>query len=120
MRGQPRIMQRVMQEAGADVSRIIAIMLGRLRMDINECIDIYQQLGTKIFAKKHPLYFLGKNKYDYRKLEKFVKDTARNQSRSHTERDDPDGPCMYDPGVVNATELTENERTRNRFVPCRV
>ena len=95
-------------------------MLGRLRMDIDECIKIYCQLGTKIFAKKQPLYFLGQNKYDYKKLEDLIKETDRRQSRSHPEQDDPDGPSMYDPGVVNATELTERERTRNRFVPCRV
>lgn len=89
-------------------------------MDIEQCIDVYDELGTKIFAKKQPLYFLGQNKYDYRRLEKFVQDTAREQSRLRTGRDDPDGPWLYDPGVVNATELTENDRTRNRFVPCRV
>jgi len=106
--------------ADADISRIIAMMLGRLRMDIDQCIEIYGELGTKIFAKKQPLYFLGQNKYDYKKLEKLVRDTAREQSRLPTSRDDLDGPWLYDPGVVNATELTENDRTRNRFVPCRV
>lgn len=113
------VIRRCMQ-AGADISRIIAIMLGRLRMDIDECIRVYRNLGTKIFAKKQPLYFLGQNKYDYKKLQKFVRDTAREQSRSPAERDNPDGLWLYDPGVVNAGELTERDRRRNRFVPCRV
>ncbi|CAD0087922.1 unnamed protein product [Aureobasidium vineae] len=40
---------------------------------------VYRDLGTKIFAKKQPLYFLGQNKYDYKKLEQFVKDDYRAQ-----------------------------------------
>lgn len=121
MRSRRRVVQRETVKADADISRIIAMMLGRLRMDIEQCIRIYGELGTKIFAKKQPLSFLGRNRYDYEKLEQLVKDIARDQSGLHPEGKDPDGPMLYDPGVVNnADELTVRETTRNRFVPCRV
>ncbi|KAH0265381.1 FabD/lysophospholipase-like protein, partial [Aureobasidium melanogenum] len=105
---------------GTSTGGIIAIMLGRLRMDIEKCIEVYQNLGTQIFAKKQPLYFLGQDKYDYKKLEKFIKETARHQSRLPTRQDDQDGPWMHDPSVLNKNEWTEGDRIRNRFVPCRV
>ena len=34
---------------------IIAIMLGRLRMDVQECIDIYLELADEVFSKVHIL-----------------------------------------------------------------
>jgi predicted acylesterase/phospholipase RssA len=37
---------------GADLSRIIAIMLGRLEMDVDECIATYRDLIGKIFKSK--------------------------------------------------------------------
>jgi Patatin-like phospholipase len=33
------------------ISRLIAIMLGRLRMSVEECIDQYEKLASKIFGK---------------------------------------------------------------------
>jgi hypothetical protein len=33
-------------------SRIIAIVLSRLEMDINECIDIYTDMSQRIFSRK--------------------------------------------------------------------
>lgn len=32
------------------IYRIIAIMLGRLRMTVDQCIDVYNDLSSKIFA----------------------------------------------------------------------
>lgn len=32
---------------------LIAIMLGRLKMSVEECIDEYRKLSPKIFVKKH-------------------------------------------------------------------
>lgn len=34
---------------------LIAIMLGRLRMDVDDCIDAYQELGPRIFQKRKTL-----------------------------------------------------------------
>jgi hypothetical protein len=98
---------------------IIAIMLGRLRMRIEDCIDVYKRLGTKIFSKKQPFSFLGQNKYSCEKLEEFVKTVARSQSVG-TYRANDGGPSLRDPGIVNKGEGESQNRARNRFVPCRV
>lgn len=35
------------------ICRLIAIMLGRLRMPIDECLSTYEDMGPRIFAKAH-------------------------------------------------------------------
>ena len=37
---------------GTSTGGLIAIMLGRLRMTIDECIDIYAMLSDRVFEKK--------------------------------------------------------------------
>lgn len=63
-------------ERQVDLIRIIAIMLGRLRMDIEDCIQIYKDLFKPIFSK--PGWKIGlkgdiKYRYDYRILEDAIK-----------------------------------------------
>ena len=42
-------------------------MLGRLRMDVQECIDIYLELADKVFSKVHhlPVNLLGRTQGRY-------------------------------------------------------
>jgi predicted acylesterase/phospholipase RssA len=40
---------------GTSTGGLIAIMLGRLRMSVEECINRFLRLSTKIFKLKHPL-----------------------------------------------------------------
>ncbi|CAD0115330.1 unnamed protein product [Aureobasidium uvarum] len=44
---------------GTSTGGIIALMLGRLRMSIEDCIHTYRNLGSEIFGKRQPFHFLG-------------------------------------------------------------
>jgi hypothetical protein len=39
--------------AGTSTGRLIAIMLGRLRMSVDDCIDEYKSLSSRVFTKVH-------------------------------------------------------------------
>ena len=60
------------------VHRIIAVMLGRLRMDVQECIRIYLQLAESVFSKVHyvPIHLLNgrtKSRYNQEALESAIR-----------------------------------------------
>jgi patatin-like phospholipase/acyl hydrolase len=62
---------------GTSTGGLIAIMLGRLRMSVNECIEAYTLLSDKIFEKKsHRININGKlqGRFDASKLESVIKD----------------------------------------------
>ncbi|KAH9877705.1 hypothetical protein J1614_002922 [Plenodomus biglobosus] len=63
---------------------LIAVMLGRLRMSITDCIHEYRALGTSIFGTRryHRL-----TKYDHRNLESAIKEVVRKNSREHEGED---------------------------------
>ena len=61
---------------GTSTGGLIAIMLGRLRMTIDECIDAYTSLSDKVFEKKsHRVNIKGKlqGRFDAAELERTVK-----------------------------------------------
>ena len=64
----------------ADGRRIIAIMLGRLRMSIRDCIDAYIRLSDKVFKKIHysPVSWRGRaqGRFDHKALETAIKDVV--------------------------------------------
>lgn len=67
---------------------IIAIMLGRLEMDIDDCIDTYTSMFKKIFGKKVlPLNRWGKIKgrFDSKVLEECVLKIIKDAGMSETE-----------------------------------
>jgi hypothetical protein len=103
------------EKEGADVSRIIAIMLGRLRMSIKDCISTYCKLGGEVFGKKQPFHFLGQNKYDCAKLERIIQEVVRINSGNSTE-----DPLIADTSVLNKSHDDKQERAQNRCIPCRV
>jgi hypothetical protein len=62
--------------------RLIGIMIGRLRMSIDDCIYEYEQLGGKVFG--HPRHFhlrsplfLPRDKYASRRLRNVVSDVVK-------------------------------------------
>ena len=78
--------------------RIIAIMLGRLHMSVEECIAAYVELSNNVFQKKHylPVHINGKLKarFDSTELEKAVRSTVKTQDPGGTEEallKDPNG-----------------------------
>lgn len=72
--------------AGTSTGGLISIMLGRLRMNIDDCIAEYETLGPKVFAHprwfhvKSPLFWI-RDKYDHRSLEKAIKEVIDRRSR---------------------------------------
>lgn len=73
--------------AGTSTGGLISIMLGRLRMSIDDCIAEYETLGPKVFA--HPRWFhlrspmfWPRDKYDHRSLEKAIKEVIDRRSPS--------------------------------------
>lgn len=91
-----RILQRIMENinprdppkpceyfdmiCGTSTGGLIAIMLGRLRMSVSDCILEYQKLSASVFAKcRHRLTLTGKiqGRFDHEALEGGVKDMLR-------------------------------------------
>ena len=75
--------------AGTSTGGLISIMLGRLSMTVDECLEAYEILSERVFG--HPrwfhcrsiLFFNPRDKYDPKKLEKVICDVIRQR--------DPDG-----------------------------
>lgn len=73
--------------AGTSTGGLIAIMLGRLRMTVDECLEAYENLADQVFG--HPRHFhirkppwYPRDKYDHRRLEKVIKDIVKERSPS--------------------------------------
>ena len=67
--------------AGTSTGGLIAIMLGRLRMNIDDCIEEYETLGRKVFAKSRlfhvksiPPFWFPREKYNHRTLETVIQE----------------------------------------------
>ena len=63
--------------AGTSTGGLIAIMLGKLRMNPQECIQAYKSLSKEIFGKKHTVgritHGLAKTRYSGSRLEKCIR-----------------------------------------------
>jgi hypothetical protein len=74
----------------ADRYRLIAIMLGRLEMDIDDCIMAYIKLMKMIFdkpSKRGPFSVFGKIKprFDANKLESAINEVIHNHGAKPTD-----------------------------------
>ena len=70
------------------ISRLIAIMLGRLRMNIDQCIEDYKRMGGVIFGRPRLLSMRGplpanRSKYDHRKLKAAVEAVVNRRLAGH-------------------------------------
>jgi hypothetical protein len=66
----------------AKIVSLIAIMLGRLRMDVDSCIDAYIDLSDAVFQKvKHRVTLGGKvqGRFDSAELERAIKTIVQSQ-----------------------------------------
>jgi patatin-like phospholipase/acyl hydrolase len=83
---------------GTSTGGLIAIMLGRLRMTVDDCIDAYTSLSDKVFEKKsHRVTVKGKlqGRFDTAELERAVKQILvdRSFNKDALLKDSPDAPC---------------------------
>jgi cell shape-determining protein MreC len=83
------------------IARLIAIMLGRLEMTVDECIDAYVSMMDAVFKKKKHRF---KNvrgelqaRFDTRELEEAMKKIIKN-SKSNTKRQEDLPMRNPDPG----------------------
>ncbi|KAL9118353.1 MAG: hypothetical protein Q9187_005102 [Circinaria calcarea] len=68
--------------AGTSTGGLIAIMLGRLRMTVDECLEVYEHLADRVFAHPRRFYirkppWIPRDKYDHRPLEDIIKEVVR-------------------------------------------
>lgn len=97
---------------------LIAIMLGRLQMDVDECIDAYSELSRTVFRKKgFPLDKSGniKGKYKASELVNAVKTITRNSGTSEDAPldDGTDRACRV---YVTGLQGSKKRLTTGRFV----
>lgn len=72
---------------GTSTGGLIGTMLGRLRMSVPQCLEVYRQVGNELFGKvksRWPLF----TKYDHEPLEAAVKEIVKKYCKSH-----PQGTC---------------------------
>jgi hypothetical protein len=67
----------------ASIFRLIAIMLGRLRMSVADCISAYMELSGEVFQEKHylPVKLNGelRGRFDTKALENAIKKIIRSR-----------------------------------------
>lgn len=68
--------------AGTSTGGLIGIMLGRLRMNVDDCISEYETLGAKVFGHSRKCHirsplFWPRDKYKHKTLESVVRDVVR-------------------------------------------
>ncbi|KAI9740410.1 MAG: hypothetical protein M1834_004990 [Cirrosporium novae-zelandiae] len=64
-----------------DVNHLISLMLGRLRMSVDQCLIQFRELGGEVFGTPrivHGQFITGRAKYSQKKLEKCVETVAKN------------------------------------------
>ncbi|KAL1623231.1 hypothetical protein SLS56_008399 [Neofusicoccum ribis] len=72
---------------GTSTGGLIATMLGRLRMSVPQCLELYRQVGDDLFGKRRSVLPLT-TKYHHKPLEDAVKEIVKRHCKTH-----PDGTC---------------------------
>jgi patatin-like phospholipase/acyl hydrolase len=66
---------------GTSTGGLIALMLGRMRLSVDDCIDAYTELSPKIFTKLHHRVKLStgqsQGRFDHRALEHGIKEILK-------------------------------------------
>lgn len=83
---------------GTSTGGLIAIMLGRLKMNVNDCINAYTSLSNKVFEKKsHRVTIKGKiqGRFDAAELERAVEQILKDHGFGQDTllKDSPDASC---------------------------
>ena len=80
-----------------DMNRLIAIMLGRLEMDVDECISAYSELMKVVFEAKSsrfPISLKGRTKarFDSNRLKNAIEQVVARHDASKTNLFNDEGP----------------------------
>ncbi|KAB8345930.1 hypothetical protein FH972_022983 [Carpinus fangiana] len=74
---------------GTSTGGLIGTMLGRLRMTVPQCLEIYREVGDKLFGKRRSRIPLA-TKYHHQPLESAVRKIVMTYCKQHLP---PDHPC---------------------------
>ena len=68
---------------GTSTGGLIAVMLGRLRMTIDECLELYAEIGKSVFGKRPSIVgkvakgLISSSFYDIKTFQKQIKDVIK-------------------------------------------
>lgn len=79
---------------GTSTGGLIATMLGRLRMSIPQCLDIYRRVGESLFGRQRSRVPLT-TKYHHRPLQDAVKEIVRSHCKQHLKAGECDGEDWF-------------------------
>lgn len=88
---------------GTSTGGLIAVMLGRLRMRIEECLEAYRMVGEKLFGHRRSVIPLA-TKYAHSPLEKAVQEIVGTHCHEH---ESCDGKDDLHPWMLNPETLSE-------------
>jgi len=92
-------------------------MLGRLRMSIDDSIEVYERFGVEVFGRKRRLSWFRRNTYSAESVEAFMAGVVGKHCL------DPErievAPTLLDPTIPGEGHDREVRESR-RYVPCRV
>ncbi|QRV75319.1 patatin-like phospholipase protein [Ceratobasidium sp. AG-Ba] len=102
--------------AGTSTGGLIAIMLGRLRMTVDDCIGQYHKLAKKIFKRSRAAKFgsivSGENRFDPANLEEAIKGVVETASPKNTKMADHHPRCARVFVVAVKKNNVNNETAR--------
>ncbi|KAL8330853.1 hypothetical protein RB593_001686 [Gaeumannomyces tritici] len=94
---------------GTSTGGLIAVMLGRLRMSVDECIEAYTSLSDKVFEKKcHRVTIKGKlqGRFDSAELERAIKQIVQQRGQAEDALlKDLQAPCKVFVCATNKDDL---------------
>ncbi|KXN83116.1 Calcium-independent phospholipase A2-gamma [Leucoagaricus sp. SymC.cos] len=106
--------------AGTSTGGLIAIMLGRLRMTVDQCIEAYESLASKIFAEsiQHQVYDMANTgaRYSASALESAIKEIVKKYTGDEDAlmRDTSENPCKVFVAAVRADDISNHVATHLR------
>ncbi|KAF2711328.1 FabD/lysophospholipase-like protein [Pleomassaria siparia CBS 279.74] len=91
---------------GTSTGGLIAVMLGRLRMTVPQCLEIYRRVGNDLFGHRRNVLPLA-TKYHHKPLEKAVQTIVKEYCKHHNTCDGDD----WHPWSVSDTEANPTAST---------
>jgi hypothetical protein len=91
---------------GTSTGGLIAVMLGRLRMTVAQCLEIYRHVGDDLFGHRRNVLPLA-TKYHHKPLEKAVQRIVREYCKHHNDCDGND----WHPWTVEDPNTAEGSST---------
>ncbi|EXJ93402.1 hypothetical protein A1O1_01794 [Capronia coronata CBS 617.96] len=92
--------------SGTSTGGLIAIMLGRFGMSVDQCIDMYDSLAERIFSKKKLLGYLTKSIFSDKYSSKPLRECVGELARAHVNDKNAPMRCDHAPGRIPCTVIT--------------